>query len=186
MMQRNPIRIACLLGAFLALPLSAGLSQGGKGSSAPALTDANIAAIVVGANTIDIEYGKIAQARARNPEVRRFAETMITDHTAVNRQAGELAAKLKLTPVDNETSRKLAADAEAIRKTLQAESGAAFDRAYIANEVAFHQTVLDAIDGALIPNARNAELKALIQAVRPAVAAHLGHAKQLQASLGDR
>ena len=49
--------------------------------------------------------------------------------------------------------------------------------------MAYHQAVLDAIDKTLIPNAKNAELKALLEQTRPAIAAHLDHAKQIQASL---
>jgi putative membrane protein len=54
----------------------------------------------------------------------------------------------------------------------------------VAQEVAYHTAVLDAVDTVLIPNAANAELKALLVKVRPAFVAHLEHAKQLQASLG--
>lgn len=182
-MLRPSIRSTVPLAALVLCPLGAASAQS---AASPQLSDANIAAIVVVANTIDIEYAKIAQQRTRNPEVRKFAETMVRDHDAVNKQATELATKLKLTPVENEVSRKLAADAGKTRAELRAKSDAEFDRAYIANEVAYHQAVLDAIDQALIPSARNAELKALLQAVRPAVAGHLQHAKQLQAALERR
>ena len=65
------------------------------------------------------------------------------------------------------------------------QSGAAFDRAYIDHEVAYHQQVLDAINNTLIPNAQNAELKALLQQTAPAIEAHLQHAKELQTPLGQ-
>lgn len=159
-------------------------AQGTDGRKSAPLTDAQIAAIVVGANTIDVEYGKLARTRSQSAEVRKFAESMISSHTAVNEQAGALASKLRLTPEENATSRELAAAAAAKRTELSRLTGAAFDRAYIANEVAFHQAVLEAIDKALVPNAQNAELKALIVAVRPAIAGHLEHAKQIQARLG--
>jgi putative membrane protein len=50
--------------------------------------------------------------------------------------------------------------------------------------VTYHQQVLDAIDKVLIPNAKNGELKALIEKVRPAIEAHLQHAQQIQSKLG--
>jgi putative membrane protein len=62
-------------------------------------------------------------------------------------------------------------------------SGRALDKAYVDHEVAYHQQVLAALDGTLIPNARNAELKALLVKVRPAFVAHLEHAKMIQSSL---
>jgi putative membrane protein len=68
-------------------------------------------------------------------------------------------------------------------KALNAMSGAAFDKAHIDHEVAYHQQVLDAVDKTLIPSAQNGELKALLIKVRPAFVAHLEHAKQVQSSL---
>ena len=68
-------------------------------------------------------------------------------------------------------------------KRLKALKGADFDRAYVDNEVTYHQTVLDALDKTLIPSANNDELKALLVKVRPAFVAHLDHAKHLQSTL---
>jgi putative membrane protein len=153
---------------------------------AQALNDAQIASIVVTANQVDIEAGELARTAASSGEVRKFAERMVVDHTGVNKSAGELAAKLKVTPQDNETSRALKSGGEQNLTKLRGLKGAAFDRAYVDQEVAYHAQVLDAIDKTLIPNAQNAELKALIVKVRPAIAAHLEHAKHLQAQLGGK
>jgi putative membrane protein len=151
---------------------------------AQAIDDAQIAHIVVTANQVDIDAGKVAAAMATNPEVKRFGQQMVTDHTGVNKQAGELAAKLKVTPADNPTSQSLKAGGDKNVATLKTLKGAAFDKAYIDNEIAYHQAVLDAVDKTLIPGASNAELKALLVKVRPAFVAHLEHAKKLQSSLG--
>ena len=113
-------------------------------------------------------------------------ELMVTDHTGVNKSATELATRLKVTPEDNPTSQSLKSGGEANLKNLKGLKGAAFDKAYIDHEVAYHQSVLDALDKTLIPNAKNAELKALLVKVRPAFVAHLEHAKHLQASLGTK
>lgn len=149
-----------------------------------ALTDPEIAHIAVTANTIDIETAELAESRSTTPEVLNFAQTMITDHTAVNEQASALAERLGVTPQDNDVSRSLQADAEAARSELESLNGEAFERAYIDREVAFHQTVLDALDDTLIPGATNAELRGLLEQVRPAIQAHLEHAQDLQSSLG--
>ena len=152
-------------------------------ASAQAINDAQIASIVVTANQVDIDAGQVAKSMASNGEVKKFAEQMITDHTGVNKQAVELATKLKVTPQDNATSQSLKAGGEKNVATLKTLKGAAFDKAYIDNEVAYHQAVLDAVDKTLIPGATNADLKALLVKVRPAFVAHLEHAKHLQASL---
>jgi putative membrane protein len=121
---------------------------------------------------------------ASNGEVKKFADQMITDHTGVNKQAVELVTKLKVTPEDNSTSQSLKAGGEKNIANLKTLKGAAFDKAYIDNEVAYHQAVLDAMDKTLIPGATNAELKALLVKVRPAFVAHLEHAKHVQSTLG--
>jgi putative membrane protein len=153
---------------------------------AAAVTDPQIAAIVVAANTVDIEAGRLAQSKTKNEKVKQFAGTMVTDHTAVNKAAVELVTKLGVTPEESETSRALTASGEQTRAHLNGLSGKEFDREYIANEVAYHKLVIDALDKTLIPNAQNAELKATLVSVRPALVAHLEHAEQLQAELGGK
>ncbi len=156
-------------------------------AAAPAggtVTDPQIADIVVAANEVDIAAGELAQSKGTNPQVKEFAQRMITDHTGVNKAASDLVTRLGVTPEQNPTSQQLRQGGEQSRNNLQGQSGAAFDRAYIAHEVTYHQAVLDAINNTLIPNAQNAELKALLQQTAPAVQAHLEHARKLQGSLG--
>jgi putative membrane protein len=160
--------------ALLCLPAGGAFAQG--------VTDAQIAHIVVTAQ-VDIDAGKLAASMAANPEVKKFGEQMVTDHTGVNKQAVDLAGKLKVTPADNPTSQSLKAGGEKNVAKLKGLKGAEFDKAYIDQEVAYHQAVLDAVDKTLIPGASNAELKALLVKVRPAFVAHLEHAKQIQSKL---
>jgi putative membrane protein len=150
-------------------------------SAAP--TDPQIAAIVVTANQVDIDAGKLAKSKTQSKEVRDFAQLMVTDHAAVNKSASELVTRLHVTPEENATSRSLKAGGDQNLATLSKLSGKAFDQAYVDHEVTYHQAVLDAVDKTLIPNARNAELKALLVKARPAFVAHLEHAKGLQARL---
>jgi len=149
------------------------------GASASGLTDANIAAIVVAANNADILYADLALAKSRDADVLAFATMVKKDHQSVNEAAVALVTRLNVTPVDDQTSFDLRDDAETKRLRFRDLEGFAFDSAYAANEVSYHTTVLGAIDGALIPSAQNAELRALLVQVRPAVAAHLAHAKEL-------
>ena len=148
--------------------------------------DAQIAAIVVTANQVDIDAGAYAQSRAAADDVKAFARQMVTDHTAVNKSATDLAGKLHLAPEDNATAQSLKKGGDDNVAHLKTLSGPAFDRAYVDHEVAYHQAVIDALDKTLIPNAKNAELKALLEKSRPAFVAHLEHAKHIQASLGKK
>ena len=157
-------------------------AQGTAPAAAPP-NDAQIAHIVVTANQVDIDAGKVAETKGHDKDVRAFGKQMVTDHTGVNKQAVALVTKLKVTPQDNPTSQSVKSGGEENLKNLKGLKGAAFDKAYIDNEVAYHEHVLDAIDKVLIPNAKNEELKALIVKVRPAFVGHLEHAKKIQATL---
>ncbi|HEY7963888.1 MAG: DUF4142 domain-containing protein [Steroidobacterales bacterium] len=147
-------------------------------------TDPQIAAIVVTANQVDIDAGKLASSKAHSKDVRAFGQLMVTDHTAVNKSATELVQKLHVTPESNATSESLQKGGDENLAKLKTLKGAAFDKAYVDHEVTYHEAVLDAVDKTLIPSAQNAELKALLVKVRPAFVAHLEHAKALQAKLG--
>ena len=150
------------------------------------VTDPQIAAIVVAANTVDIKAGELAQSKTNNPKVKEFADTMVRDHTAVNKAAADLVTKLGVTPEENDTSRSLTSSGEQTRDRLAGLSGKDFDTAYIDNEVAYHALVIKALDDTLIPNAQNAELKALLVQVRPSFVAHLQHAEHLKASMAGK
>ena len=170
------LRSTCL--AFSCLCVASSWAQSG------APTDPQIAAIVVTANQVDIDAGKLATSKARSKEVQKFAQQMVTDHSGVNNQATALVTKLHVTPENNPTADSLKADGDANVAKLKALSGDPFDRAYVDHEVIYHQNVIDALDKTLIPNAKNGELKALLVKVRPAFDAHLEHAKHLQATMG--
>jgi len=152
-------------------------------ASEQAINDAQIASIVVTANQVDIDAGKLASSKAQSADVKAFGRQMVTDHSGVNKQATELVTKLKVMPEDNATSQSLKAGGDENLSKLRSLTGAEFDKAYVDHEVAYHQAVLDAVDKTLIPNAKNEELKALLVKVRPAFVAHLEHAKHVQASL---
>lgn len=153
-------------------------------ATAQGINDAQIAAIVVTANQVDVDAGKLAESAANDARVKAFGKQMAADHTGVNKQAVDLATKLGVTPQDNPTAQGLKSAGAANVTRLTGLKGPAFDRAYIEHEVAYHQQVLDALDKTLIPGAKNGELKALLIKVRPAFVAHLEHAKSIERTLG--
>lgn len=146
----------------------------------PKLSDPEVASVAVVANQIDIKYAEIAKEKSKNADILKFAETMKNDHNAVINQAVALAKKLGVTPKDNAVSQQLLADAAKTEKTLRATSRRSFDKAYIDNEVAYHKAVIGAVEGLLIPETENAELKALLTNVLPALKVHLEHAEMVQ------
>jgi putative membrane protein len=162
---------------LLAITFLAGIYSANAQSN---LSDPEVAAVAVAANQIDIKNGELAKKKSKNSDVLNFAETMIRDHNAVLGQASDLVKKLNVTPKENSLSQKLNSDADATRKSLSSKSGAAFDKAYVDNEVAYHKAVIDAVKNVLIPDTDNAELKQLLTDVLPALDTHLEHAQMLQ------
>jgi putative membrane protein len=167
----------CGAAAFFAISGAATSHDG------PHPNDAQIAHIAYTAGQIDIAAGKQALAKSRNKAVRAFAEEMVRDHTAVNDQALALVKKLGVTPEANGTSATLSEQAQKQMRALEALHGAAFDKAYLRNEVAYHRTVNAALSGTLIPGAHNAELKSLLETGLTLFQEHQKHAEQLTQSV---
>jgi putative membrane protein len=146
-------------------------------------TDPQIAHIAYTAGVIDIEAAKQAVAKSKTEAVVDFANDMLRDHQAVNEQALALVKKLNVTPQDNDTSKALTEAAEAERAKLDKLDGAAFDKAYVANEIAFHKQVNGALETLLIPSAENADLKSLLETGLKIFQGHEMHAEHVAAEL---
>ena len=146
-------------------------------------TDPQIAHIAYTAGVIDIEAAKLAIEKSKNQAVIDFAQTMVRDHEAVNVQALDLVKKLNVTPEDNDTSKALSQAATEERTKLAKLDGAAFDKAYVENEVAYHKQVNGALETLLIPSASNAELKSLLETGLKLFQGHQQHAEHVAAEL---
>jgi putative membrane protein len=146
-------------------------------------TDPQIAHIAYTAGVIDVAAAKQALAKTSNKEVKAFAENMVSDHESVNKLALDLCKKLKVTPEDNDTSKTLSKNAADKLAELAKLNGADFDKAYVANEVAYHKAVDGALETTLIPDASNAELKSLLQTGLKIFQGHELHAEHIAAAL---
>ena len=166
-----------------ALFCAAAMFVAGPAAAADAPTDPEIAHIAYTAGTLDIAAGKQALAKSHNKAIRSFAQEMVRDHQAVNAKALALVKELHVTPQANPTSASLTKDADATRARLSHLSGAAFDRAYIDNEVAYHKTVNGALESTLIPNSKNDQLKSLLQTGLTLFREHQAHAEQVAKGL---
>lgn len=194
-LRRTPLALAC------AVALVAACSKGDKTAdsdadstavaatataamtpAAPALTDANIVALLDGANVADSSAGSVAAAKGTSAEIKSFGRDMMRDHHALRAAGQALAKKLNVTP-EIPAGDTGAAAAAAWQDSLNAmPRGAAWDKAYINHEVTYHEAVLATAQAGLAA-AQNAELKALIEKAAPNVQAHLDHAKQLQSKM---
>ena len=154
--------------------------------AADAPSDPQIAHIAYTAGDLDVKAAEQALEKSKDKQVRGFAENMVKDHTAVNDQALALVKKLGVTPEDNATSKSLTKGAADKLTELSKLSGAAFDKAYVENEVAYHKTVNDALAKTLIPSASNAELKSFLETGLKIFQGHQQHAEHLAATFKKR
>ncbi len=165
--------------AILATLVALGMTAASVAADAP--TDPQIAHIAYTAGQIDIAAAEQAINKSTNQEIIDFANQMAADHKAVNDQALALVEKLGVTPEDNPTSQALSQAAADKLAELEQLEGAAFDKAYIDNEVAFHATVNEALSTLLIPSAQNADLKALLETGLTLFTEHQHHAEMVAA-----
>jgi len=167
---------------FAAFAATAALALSGP-ALAQAPSDPQIAHIAYTAGVIDIAAAKQAITKASNKDVKAFAQDMVRDHEAVNKQALDLVKKLKVTPEDNDTSKTLSKQAADKLAELARLKGADYDKAYVANEVAYHKAVNGALETLLIPSAGNAELRSLLQTGLKIFQGHQQHAEHVAAAL---
>jgi putative membrane protein len=140
------------------------------------LDDATILAIFDQANSVDIYTGRLGAKYGNSEEVRALGRMVATDHVAVQQMGRDLAKKLSIIPTPPDNDMSVAGHANTV-SLLQSKSGAEFDKAYLRHEIAFHQSVIDAVKGTLLPAIKNGELKNLVKNVLPGFEHHLAATK---------
>ena len=150
------------------------------------LNDSQIIAIVISANQADLSIGHLVKSKSTDDEVSFFAQSMVSDHSIDLKSVATLMTRLKITPQDSPTSQSFIVKSMKNITNLNSLNQTGFNKTYINQEVIFHEQVLDTIDSLLIPNARNTELKRLLDKIRPAFASHLNHAKRVREYLNQQ
>jgi putative membrane protein len=181
-MMRKRTLITGAAVAAAALALTAFTSPSGPET---ALDDATIVAIFDAANTADIETGLLAAERGQSAEVREFGQMLARDHRMVRQQGRDLAKKLGVTPTPPSPDAGAAAHAEAM-KNLRSIKASDFDHVFLQHEVAFHKSVVDAVQSTLLPAIKNEEVKKLVTTVAPAFVAHMEAARNLDGKLAKK
>ncbi len=151
----------------------------------PPLSDPQIAAVADASHSAEISTSKLAQTKAKDARVKKFAAMMVSHHTDAKKKQDKLLTKEKLAPAESPVSAKVKSDAESGLASLKSATGGEFDKAYIDMQVKMHEDTLNAIDTKLLPNVQHADLKAQLQDFRPRVEDHLKQAKELQTNLAS-
>lgn len=175
-MKYSKLSAAAVLISFIAFFSNGAIAEG-------KLNDATILAIFDQANSVDIYTGRLGAKYGNSEEVRELGRMVATDHVAVQQMGRDLAKKLDIlpTPPDNDTS---AADQAKTVALLQSKSGVEFDKAYLQHEIAFHQSVINAVKETLLPSIKNNEFKNLVKKILPGFEHHLAETKAVAKKLG--
>lgn len=147
------------------------------------LDDATILAIFDQANMADISTGRLGLKKARSEEVKTLARMVVADHEHVQHLGREVAREMGVVPLPPDNDKSVENQAKALAM-LESKSGAEFDKAYLLHEIAFHQSVIDAIQGSLLPATKDTRLKALIEKVLPGFQHHLAATQAAAKKLG--
>lgn len=153
------------------------------GVAAEKLDDATIFAIFDEANTVDIWTGRLGAQSGNSEEVRALGRMVASDHEAVQQMGRDLAKKLGIVPTPPKGDLTAKTHAETVTM-LAGKTGPEFDRAYLIHEINFHQGVIDAIKGTLLPSIKNAEFKKMVNTVLPGFEHHLETTKVVAKKLG--
>jgi putative membrane protein len=191
-MRRSTIAVAAAVSTAIALVVGGAAAHRPEQRAAVApsigatdtidLDDATIVAIFDAANSADIETGDLAAKRGSSEAVREFGAMLARDHEVVRQKGRDLAARLGVKPTPPADDASARAHAEAMA-SLRALRGAAFDRAFLRHEAAFHDAVIDAVQSTLLPAIDNPELRDLVVKVAPAFQAHMIAAQDLEKRL---
>jgi putative membrane protein len=159
-------------------------ASGGAPAATPqgGLTDANIVALLDGANKADSASGAVAAKKATNADVKAFARLMMSEHHALRAAGQQLAKQLGVEPKPPQhdpLAPYVASEMKALQTTAK---GAEFDRTYIENEVTVHQAVLDLANQARVTT-QTPQLKELIEKAIPTIRKHLEQAQNIQKQL---
>jgi putative membrane protein len=148
-----------------------------------ALSDAQIVKVTETLDQGEIEQAKEAQKKSKNPQVKKLASHMITQHTKAQKKGASLAKKAQLTPETSAVAAELGTKAEETLQTLKSATPGELDHAYVNAQVRQHETALDLFETRLIPSAVNADLKAQLEETRNMIQQHIEQARKVQEAL---
>jgi putative membrane protein len=155
-------------------------------TQAAPLNDGQIVSILELANQSEIDQAKLAKKMGADKAVKDFAGMMADEHGKVLKDVKAVAKKAKLKSLESEAKSGMGLTHDQAMTRLQALKGREFDKAYMMDQVAMHQELLEMIDSTLLIAVQNAELKSLIQKVRGSIEAHFDKAQAIQNALSSQ
>ncbi|RYZ60531.1 MAG: DUF4142 domain-containing protein [Proteobacteria bacterium] len=183
--------VLCLTLASISLPVSLSAQVQMKGqaeaaTTAAPLNDGQILSILELANQGEIDQAKLAVKNSSDKTVKNYATMMIDDHGKVLKDMKAIAKKIKIKATDSEAKSGMVQAHDQSLNRLKALKAREFDKAYMTDQVAMHQELLELIDSTLLIAVANPDLKSLIQKIRPSIESHFDKAQAIQNALSSQ
>jgi putative membrane protein len=124
------------------------------------------------AGMAEVQAAQLAEQKTQDPKVKEFAQQMITDHSAANKQLQTIAEQKGLTiptALDAKDQKQL--------DKLQNLTGAKFDRAYMKDQARDHEEVLKLLQKEA-KNGKDADLKSFADQTIPTIQKHIDMVKE--------
>lgn len=168
---------AALIAIFLAWS-QAGVAQQKKPGQL-AKQDSQALMRLAQSDMAEIAAGKMAAQKASSPEVKKFGEHMVEEHTQMLEEGRKIAEAKGVQPPAPPDKKHQAA-----LKKLEQQSGEAFDRQFMTQMVKDHEDALKLAEKTA-KDANDPQLKAHAEKGAPHIKEHLQQARKLHASLGS-
>jgi putative membrane protein len=165
------------MGAQTGTSQSAGNAPSGTNSSSASRADQTFVTKAASGNMAEVQMGKLAAQKSRNPAVQEFGRWMQTDHTMANAllmqaaKSSNIQVPIKPGPAAVKSMQK-----------LQTVSGTQFNRQYIGGAVTDHQKTIKLFENEA-QNGQDTQVKAFAKAMLPTLQAHLQEAQALQSNM---
>jgi putative membrane protein len=156
------------------------------GSTQPAATgpahvkaDSALIVDVDGSNSAELSLGRLAQQKAKDSQVKQFAQRMVSDHQAMQNEWRAVASQggVTISGTVNPTFQQQVA-------RLNQLSGAEFDRAFMSTMVQNHETAVNAFKSRGM-RSNSTEVRTLVTKGLPTIQEHLRMARQLSEQVGE-
>jgi len=147
---------------------NAGRSTSNQGNTAKAaVNDALFAASAASGGLAEVTVSELGRQRATSDELKRFSQQMVDDHTRMNRELMDLAARKQLA-----LPRQPDVRAQFCAQSLAGLSGAEFDRCYAKAQCVIHMDSV-AMFEAEAERGQDPEMRALAARALPRIKEHL-------------
>ncbi len=155
------------------------MNNGAAATSAqPMMSDANIFEKLSLSDTKEIEEGKAGVKMATSSDVKKYAQMLVTMHTKMKNDGAALAKKLAVTPMPAPNDDTKMMMEQSVAKLNGMTKGAAFDKDFMMMQIDGHKKTLAAVN-MMETQTQTADVKALLQKVKPVVQSHIDQAQAI-------